>query len=67
MTIGCPEGSSCKEVTGHLAVRLACSLLSDNLTTFAEKFHHGFMAANVIPVYSQDGLQKLNFTRMTRM
>ncbi len=64
VTITCPEGSSYKEVTGHLAVRVACSLRSDNLTTFPEKLHHGFTATNVIPVYSLDGLQSLNFTRM---
>ncbi len=59
-TIACPEDSSYKAVTGHMAVRVACSLRSDNLTTFLGKLHHGFTATNIIPVYNLDGLQKLN-------
>ncbi len=64
VTIACLGGSSYKEVTGHLAVRVACSLRSDILTNSPEKLHHGFTATNVIPVYSPDDLQKFNFTRM---
>lgn len=64
VTVVCPEGSTYREVAGHLAVRVACSLRSVNLTTFPETLHHGFAATNAIPIYPIDSLVNLTFSRM---
>ena len=64
MSVVCPNGSTYREASGHLAIRVACSLLSPQLKTFPEKLHQGFTGSTSSPVYPLTGLTNLSFSRI---
>ncbi len=67
VSIVCPNSLTYQEVSGHLAVRIACLLRSANLTTFPEKLHQGFNSSNSIPVFPFTSLTNLTLSRITYM
>ena len=65
VSVVCPNGSTYREVSGHLAVRAACSLQSAQLKTFPETLHQGLNVSDFSPVYPLTGLTNLSFSRIT--
>ena len=64
VSVVCPNGSTYREVSGHLAVRAACSLQSAQLKTFPETLHQGLNVSDFSPVYPLTGLTNLSFSRI---
>ncbi len=65
VSIVCSNSSTYQEVSGHLAIRVACFLRSANLTTFPEKLHHGFNSTNSLPIFPLTSLSNLTLSRIT--
>ena len=62
VSVVCPNHTEYREVTGHLAVLIACYLRSAQLSTFPSKLHHGFTANFSNFIIPMETLKDLNFS-----
>ena len=60
VSVACPEGSSFQQVSGHFAVLIGCTLRSDHLNIFPEKYHEGFISNITSHVFSISILDHIN-------
>ena len=60
ISIICPNGTSYREVSGHLAIHLVCHVQSSDLTTFPSHLHKGFIgnfSSRIYPLSSLDSIR----------
>ena len=62
VSIVCPEGTTYKQVSGHLAVFFACHVRSANLTTYPSKIHQGFTGNNSARIFPLTSLTSLKIS-----
>ena len=62
ISVVCPDETTYREVTGHLAVYTACHVRSANLTTFPSRLYKGFSKNATTRVFPLTGLDNLTIT-----
>lgn len=62
ISVVCPEDTTYKQVSGHLAVFFACYVRSANLTTYPSKIHQGFTSNFSARIFPLTGLESLNIS-----
>ena len=67
ISIICPEGTTYREVSGHLAVYFACYVHSANLTTFPSKLHQGFSGNSSARIYPLSTLNNVHLSHIKHL
>ena len=62
VSVACPNHAEYREITGHLALFIACYLRSAQLSTFPSKLYHGFTANISNYIIPLETLKNLNMS-----